>query len=332
VAAQAKAAGGEAVELGEVERAGLPVPELAEAAFAAPEGSVTAPVQSPFGWHVFKVEKVEPGQERPLAEMHDQLKRDLAQEKAADIAFERANKVEDALAGGASLAEVAKQFGLGLASIRADAAGLDAEGKPVELPVIEAARAPLMKAIFAAERGTAPRLQETEAGFVAVEIKDITPPVLRPFETLEPAVRAAWEADAKRREQEARAAGLLAATKEGKPLAEAAAAAGLGWREVGAVRRDPQQGAAVPQELLAPLFELKLHETTMVQTRDGFAVVQVQAITPGDPAADATGLKRLRGEVAQAMAQDIDVQFLGALRARSDVRLNPRMLETLAQP
>ena len=67
---------------------------------AAPEGSVTAPVQSPFGWHVFKVQKVEPGQERPLAELHDQLKRDLAQEKAADIAFERANKVEDALAGG----------------------------------------------------------------------------------------------------------------------------------------------------------------------------------------------------------------------------------------
>ena len=200
------------------------------------EGSVTAPVQSPFGWHVFKVEKVEPGQKRPLTEMHDQLKRDLAQEKAADIAFERANKVEDALAGGASLAEVAKQFGLGLANIRADAAGLDAEGKPVELPVIEAARAPLMKAIFAAERGTAPRLQETEAGFVAVEIKDITPPALRPFETVEPAVRAAWEADAKRREQETRAAGLLAATKEGKPLAEAAGAAGLGSREVGAVR------------------------------------------------------------------------------------------------
>ncbi|MFC7477086.1 peptidyl-prolyl cis-trans isomerase [Dankookia sp. GCM10030260] len=332
IAAQAKAAGGEAIELGEVERAGLPVAELAEAAFAAPEGSVTAPVQSPFGWHVFKVETVEAGQEKPLAEIHDQLKRDLAQEKAADIAFERANKIEDALAGGATLPEVAKQFGLGLASFRADAAGLDAAGKPVELPVIEAARAPLLKAVFGTERGAAPRLQETEAGFVAVEIKDVAPPALRPFETVEPEVRSAWEQDAKRRAQEARAAGLLAATREGKPLAEAATAAGLGWREVGAVRRDPQQGAAVPRELLAPLFELKLHETTMAQTRDGFAVAQVQAITPGDPEADAAGLKRLRGEVAQAMAQDIDVQFLGALRARSDVRLNPRMLDVLAQP
>ena len=88
----------------------------------------------------------------------------------------------------------------------------------------------------------------------------------------------------------------------------------------------------MPQELLAPLFELKLHETTMVHAR---------RLRRGPGAGDHPGrpggrcrrsAKRLRGEVAQAMAQDIDVQFLGALRAQSDVRLNPRMLETLAQP
>ncbi|WP_165838730.1 peptidylprolyl isomerase [Roseicella frigidaeris] len=332
IAAQAKAAGGEALELGEVDRAGLPVPELAEAAFAAPESGVTAPVQSPFGWHVFRVEAIEAGQSRPLAEVREQLRRDLAQEKAADIAFERANKVEDALAGGATLPEVAKQFGLGLATVETDANGLGPDGKPVALPVIEASRAPLLKAIFQAERGAAPRLQETEAGFVAIEVRKIVPPALRPFDAVEAAVRAAWTLDARRHAEEERAAALLQATKEGKSLAEAAAAAGLGSREIGAVRRDPQQEAAVPRELLAPLFELKLHEATMVQTRDGFAVAQVQAIAPGDPAADQEGLERLKGQLNQALAQDIDVALLGALRARSDVRVNPRMLDSLAQP
>ena len=38
IAAQAEAAGGQALELGSLDRAGLPVPELAEAAFAQPEG------------------------------------------------------------------------------------------------------------------------------------------------------------------------------------------------------------------------------------------------------------------------------------------------------
>ncbi|MBK1659253.1 peptidylprolyl isomerase [Paracraurococcus ruber] len=332
VSAQAQAAGGQALELGLVDRAGLPVPELAAAAFAVAEGGVTDPVRTAFGWHVLKVEKVEPGTTRSLAELHDQIRRDLAMEKAADIAFERANKVEDALAGGATLAEVAQRYGLGLARFRADAEGLDADGKPVELPVIEASRAPLLKAVFATDRGAAPRLQETEAGFVAVEVQEVTPPALRPFESVEPAVRAAWEQDARRRAQEERAAALLAAAKAGKPLAEAAQEAGLGSREVGAVGRTPQQAGVVPPELLAPVFELAAKDVTMVPTRDGFAVAQVLEITPGDPEADKPALDRLKREVEQAVAQDLEVQFVGALRARSDVRLNPRMLDVLAQP
>jgi peptidyl-prolyl cis-trans isomerase D len=155
---------------------------------------------------------------------------------------------------------------------------------------------------------------------------------------VEEAVRAAWIADAKRRAQEERAAALLAAVQapgSGTTLAAAAAAAGLTSREVGGIRRDPQPGeaaAGVPRELLAPLFELPLNGTTMVRTRDGFAVAQVTEITRPDPAADAEALARLRREASQAIAQDLEVQFLSALREKADVRINPRLVEQLARP
>jgi peptidyl-prolyl cis-trans isomerase D len=332
ITAQASAAGGEAVELGSLDRAGLPLPELAEAAFALPVGGVTAPVQSPFGWHVLQVEKIEPGHTRTLAEVRDTLRHDLAQEKAADLAFERANRVEDALAGGDTLAEVAQRFNLGFAAIRTDATGHDAEGKEVALPVIEASRQPLLRAIFTAERGAAPRLGETEAGFVAVTINEVIPPALKPFETVEPAVRDAFLQDARRRTQEERAAALLAATRSGKPLTEAAREAGHGFRDIGALRRDMRQDAPVPPELLAPLFELKLHEATMVPTRTGFAVAQLTEVTPADPDADAAALARIRSEATQAVANDLEMQFMTALRARSNVRINPRIVDQLAQP
>jgi peptidyl-prolyl cis-trans isomerase D len=332
ITAQAGEAGGQAVDLGSLDRAGLPLPELAEAAFGVAEGGVTQPVQSPFGWHVLKVEKIEPGHARTLAEVRDTLRQELAQEKAADLAFERANKVEDALAGGATLAEVAQRFNLGFAAIRTDATGHDAEGKEVALPVIEASRQPLLRAIFTAERGAAPRLAETEAGFVAVTINEVVPPALKPFETVEPAVRAAFVEEAKRRSQEERAAALLAATRGGKPLTEAAREAGLGFREVGALRRDMRQDAPVPPELMAPLFELKPNETTMVPTRTGFTVAQLTEVTPADPDADAAALARIRGETTQAMANDLEMQFMTALRARSNVRINPRLVDQLAQP
>jgi peptidyl-prolyl cis-trans isomerase D len=331
VAAMAGAAGGQAVGLGEVAKDALPLPELADAAFALPAGGVSDPVHTALGWHVLRVTAVEPAAEKTLAEVHDQLRDTLAQEKAADLAFERANKVEDALAGGATLAEAAKQFNLGFAEVETDADGRDPKGEEVALPVIPAARAAVLRSIFAAQHGEAPRLQENEAGFVGVQVTEIIPPALKPFEQVEAEVRAAWEADAKRHEQEERAAALLAAAKGGKPLAEAAAAAGLGSREVGDLTRTGRD-QPVPRELLAPLFELKPHEATMVRTADGFTVAQVQEITRPDPGADPAALEQTKQQTEQAMARDLEVQYLAALRARADVRVNERMVAQLAQP
>jgi peptidyl-prolyl cis-trans isomerase D len=336
LAARAEAAGGQATQLGALDRAGLPVPELAEAAFSAAPGSVSAPVRSPFGWHVLRVTGIEPGQSRPLESVRDELRAALAQERAADLAFERANQVEDALAGGSTLEEAAKRFGLGYAAIRTDASGNDPDGKRVELPVIEDARGPLLRAVFEAEAGAAPRLKETEAGFAAVELREAAPPALRPFEAVEAEVRTAFLADARRRAQEERAAALLAATRSGKSLADAARDAGLGSREVGALLRSPQAesptGGAVPPELLAPLFELKTGEATMVPTRDGFAVAQLLEITEPDATADPDALKRLRDEAGREVAADLEAQFVAALRARADVRVNPRLMDSLSQP
>ena len=218
-------------------------------------------MRSPFGWHVLRVAGVEPGQSRPLEAVRDELRAALAQERAADLAFERANKVEDALAGGATLEEAAQALRPRLRRRPHRRRGQGPDGERVALPVIEAAREPLLRAVFAAEPGAAPRLKETEAGFVAVELREAAPPALRPFETVEAEVRAAFLADARRRAQEERAAALLAATRAGKSLAEAAREAGLGSREVGALAgaraRAAPPGGAVPPELLAPLFELQ---------------------------------------------------------------------------
>jgi peptidyl-prolyl cis-trans isomerase D len=166
-----------------------------------------------------------------------------------------------------------------------------------------------------------------------VDLRETAPPALRPFEAVEGEVRDAFLADARRRAQEERAAALLAATRAGKSLAEAAREAGLGSREVGALTRSPQEGSgAVPPELLAPLFELKPGEATMVPTRDGFAVAQLLEITEPEPDADPQALARLRDEAGRAVAADLEAQFVAALRARADVRINPRLMDSLAQP
>ncbi len=337
ITAEARAAGGSALALGDVDRAALPLPDLAAAAFGPPPGGVSDPVRSPFGWHVFRVVGVTPGTTRGLPEVREEIAASLALERAADIAYERANRVEDALAGGASLVEAAPRFGLALAEVRTDARGLDAAGRPVPLPVAADLRATAIAAIFAAQQGRGPRMEEAGGGtFIAVDLREITPSALKPFEAVEADVRRLWLLDARRRHQEAAAAALLRSLQTGTPIAEAAAAAGLAVDRIGPFGRQAPPNSAEPpplnqppNALRGPVFALSPGGATMVATRDGYVVAVLVEVIPADPAADPTGLATLRSETEQAMANDLEAQFTAAIRDRANVRLNAPLLPSL---
>ncbi|KAA2215066.1 peptidyl-prolyl cis-trans isomerase [Teichococcus oryzae] len=326
----AQQAGGQALPLGTTDRSSLPVPELANAAFSLAEGGVSAPVQTPFGWHVLKVTGIEPGSSRGFEAVKNEVAALVRQERAADIAYERANQVEDALAGGATLAEVAPRFGLALAEVTTDSAGRAPDGAEAGLPLSGEPRNIALRAIFAAQQGEAPRLAEAgQAALFAFNIAEITPPTLRPFAEVADNVRAAWTADARRRAQEERAGALLAAVKAGKGLPEAAREAGLQARRTQPFGRNPApqgQPQPVPPELLQPVFATNPGEATMAETLEGFAVAQVVEVLPFDPGSDALALGQVRGAVEQAMLGDLEQQYLAALRARADVTYNAEML------
>lgn len=327
IEAAATAAGGSAADLGVLDRASLPIPAVADAAFAAPQGGVTDPVQSPFGWHVLQVERIEPAVTRTLDQVRDELRREVAHDRALDMAYERANRVEDALAGGAGVAEVAPRFGMTLATVTIDAGGRSPENAQVNLPVPEAQRAELLRAVFAARQGDPPRITEMGDAFVAIDLRSITPPALRPFASVEEQVRIAFLADARRRAAEERATALLTAVRGGKTMAEAAEEAGIPVQRMGPFGRDPSQAAGLPPELLAPLFEAKSGDATMAETRSGFAVARLAEVVPFDPASDPLGMGRMRAEIEQSMQDELEQQYAAALRGRAGVSINRALLE-----
>ena len=331
VEAAATAAGGQAMALPMGDKASLPIPALADAAFAAAPQSVTDPVQSPFGWHVIGIEAVEPAQIFTLDQLRDQLRRDVAKDRALDLAYERGNKVEDALAGGMTLAEAAPRFGLALVTATLDPSGRSPANEAVALPVPADQRNAVLRAIFTQDQGAAPRLQEFGDAFAAIEISGVTPPQLRPFAEVEPELRRAVMADARRRFTETRAAGLLAAQRGGKTLVEAAQELGLISTRTAPFGRDPAQGSPVPPELLPPLFEAKRGEATMAEIRGGFAVASVAEILRLDPTSDPLGMGRVRVEIEQAVGDDLEQQFQAALRVRANVRINERVLEQVTR-
>jgi foldase protein PrsA len=59
---------------------GQMVPAFQDAAFALPVGATSAPVKSPFGWHIINVEERRPPVHATLAGTHDQIKAQLLQQ------------------------------------------------------------------------------------------------------------------------------------------------------------------------------------------------------------------------------------------------------------
>jgi peptidyl-prolyl cis-trans isomerase D len=296
---------------------------------------VTAPVRSPFGWHVLRVAAVAPGSAVPFEDVRDRLQAELALEKAADLAFDRANRVEDAIAGGATLEDAARRYGMAIATVRLDARGNDADGAAVPFPLPAAARPEVMRAIFTAEPGRAPRLQELRQAdaFVAVELRGIAPAALRPFDTVAEEVRQAFVTDARRRFQEERAAALLGAVRGGQTLAAAAAAASLTTDRMGPFGRRPERGApglTVPPELLPVLFGARLNEAVMVPTRAGFAVAQLLEVVDANPAEEAEALAAARRNAQAQAAEDLEIQFQAALRNRAAPRINQGLIQQVA--
>jgi len=326
VEARAAEAGGTAVALGAVTAAELPDATLAEAAFGAGAGAVLEPVRTPFGWHVMRVVAIAPATTRSFEEVREELARDVAGELAAERIYSIANRVEDSIAEGIPLAEVARRHALRLRDIPAmDRNGRAPDGTRIDLAPW-GTRA--IDTVFATEPGPPTRLVEADgANFFAVQVEAVTPPALRPFETIAAEVRRAWEEAERRRAMETQAAQLLAAVQGGTPFEAAAAAQGWTARRIGPFNRAARGAGAPPPAVLQAIFGLAPGGVTMVEANEAFIVVSLARVIRPDPTPER--LEPVRAALSSALADDLEAQFAQAIQTRAGARIDPRAIRIM---
>jgi peptidyl-prolyl cis-trans isomerase D len=334
--AAAKAGGGSAIELDDTAEAGLPTPELGRAVFAAVPDTVSDPTQGLAGWQILKVVKVTPGSTQSFEQMQDQLRQLVLDSKAADMIYDRANKVDNILASGSGLDELPSDLGLVGVTGTMDAEGNTMDGKPAPIPGGDALRQALIAAAFKAHKDDPPQLTEVplKAGgggsaYYALRLEDVIPPAPKPFAQVKDTVLTDWTQDQLRHTQEIAATKLMTEAQHGQTLAQAAAGAGLTVTRTPLTGRDqPAQG--VPPELLRPLFDLKPGEPTMVELPDAFVVAVPAEIKVPDATSDPTGYEQVRAALARSLGQDVDEIFAQTLRERSQPRINQQNLDSIS--
>lgn len=308
---------------------------LSEVVFALGEGQISAPVQSAFGWHIFRVTAIEAAASLPLDEVREQLVRDISLRRAAAALYDFANRLDDKFAGGATIEDAAGDLSLEITRIVAvDRDGRDAAGNSLgDLPVGD----DFLTTAFSTAAGETSLLGEAADGSVfALRVDRIIEPALRPLDALRQEVRQALIAESRDAATAARAAEAAARINTGGSFAAVVAELGLTPSRSEAVRRDGNgRGADLSNELVAALFAMDPDAATdnaaagVTRDGDGHAVIRLVETIPAEPRDDADGIDAQRNALRNGIARDLIDQYRAYLETRFPVTVNRGALDAM---
>ncbi|MEQ8585876.1 MAG: peptidyl-prolyl cis-trans isomerase [Thalassobaculaceae bacterium] len=315
------------LDFGVVTRADLPE-GTADGVFAVTEtGGVTEPLQSDFGWHLFRIRAAEIAAPATFEAVRDDLRRDLALDQAYDAVFERSNALEDELAGGSTLEEAARALDIPLNQIPFIARdGSQPSGGVVTTVPGE----PFLATAFEIQTGEQSQLDETRDGtFFILRVDGIEPPRIPDLAQIRPKVVADWIVEQRLEAAEDIADEIVAAVEDGTTLEDAASERGLVVERLPAITRRGQgltQGW--PPAVAGALFGLDAGDASAVSSGDGAVVVSLVEVVEGG--GDMAGPEdRVRQELAGAVSSDVVDLLLADLEERHEVFVNPAVVRQL---
>lgn len=307
--------------LGWMERSSFVAP-FADALFSIPKvGDIVGPVKTQYGYHIIKLDGIEPGRTKTLAEATPQLESQLQQSQATDRFGDIEDSLQDKLQSpGATLAGLAKEFDLTTGEVPQFVRG--AGGAPL------GAAMPLQGQVFggnAIATGAlgGPVILDNDK-MVIFEVASRQPPHVKPLADVRDSIVAALK---KQRDTDA----ALAAAN----AARAQLVAGTSFDQVAKsleVSVDPPKfigrgDPSVPQEIETAAFDAPkpVHGPVyqaVPLAKGGAALIAVTAIRQSTQTNEYLE-QALEQEMAQRDANAEALGYLAQLRATAKVSKNP---------
>ena len=303
------------VDLGDVTRDDLG--EAAEAVFAAAVGAVAGPLPSPVGPALFRVNAKLTRQVTTFEEARPELRADLARDRARRAIEARIEGVENLLAGGATLEDVASETEMELGQINWSPGMTDGI----------AAYPAFREAAASVARDDYPELDEfAQGGIFALRLDEVVPAQLQPLEKVRAAVAAAWRADKLLELLEAQARPALARLSAGATFAQA----GLSVDGTQTLTRRSFV-AGTPASFIETVFSLDAGVAAVVPGEARVFVVKLARILPPDPEdEDLQALRdQLRNQAATSLSGDLFQLLANDIRTRAGIDIDQAALNAV---
>ena len=304
------------VDLGDVSQSQLG--DAGAAVFAMTEPGVVGPLNSTVGPALFRMNAILAKQETTFEQAKPDLAKELQTEAAVKAIADKVNAIDDALAGGASLADLAKEQGLSLSSTDYAAGAEDNDPITADKAFIDAAAK-------LAEGDYPQAILLSSGGVIALQLDSILPPAPRAFDSVKDQVTTAARAEALAAALSAEADRIKTAVESGSSLGSF----GIVSRSAAVDRqtRLPQ----TPNAVVAAAFEMQPNDLRVIQDQAYIAVLQLNSITaaPSDSEALAAIRAAIDSNGARSISDDVLQLYTRALTAEAGISLDQSMINAV---
>ncbi|MDX8402337.1 MAG: SurA N-terminal domain-containing protein [Mariprofundaceae bacterium] len=306
-------------------RQGVMVPAFDEAVFSMKKGEISDIVETPFGYHIIRLDDIRKAGVKPLEEVRDQIAERLRKERAAEEAWKLSQDLDDALGREDGLEEAARAVDLPVTEI-----GPISERQAMLDPIVAD---PAVRAkAFATTPDQPVEIVETEDGrFVAVEVVErIAPAPLPLAEVIERVRQDALQAKAREAAQ-SEAQAILAEADEGGDIDALAQRHGQPKLISKPVHVDGAGDTAswLTADLLKAAFDAEQGQwlPRVFEVPEGFVVARVARITPPDEKAFEAQKEAIAREVRKAKGAVRFARWMASVRDRHEIEIHEKTLD-----
>ncbi len=338
LAAAAQAAGLSASTTGDLTQsayAATSTAAAAKAAFTAKRGDLIGPIQTGLGWSVARVEDVTTRAAKSQAEASEEIRAELANNKANETIVDYYNAIQDAVNSGAAIEEIAADRKLQLQTTPALLPSGRVPGQPAF--ALSPELAPLVAQAFqgGSEGETQLATLVENEKFAVYAVKSIVAAAPPPFAQIRGELLNDWRFAQGQKIARDRARTIAKAVEGGKSLSDAVAAAGpnIGTVQTIGGRRAElgQNGQPVPPEL-ALLFSMAKGsvKTLEIPGNRGWMVISLGDVQRPDPKSiEPARVAAIAGPLGPAFGNELIEQLAAEAKRRVGVTINKTLVEQL---
>jgi peptidyl-prolyl cis-trans isomerase D len=301
------------------------VKPFADKAFSMAQNDISEPVRTNFGWHIIKVEQVEEGTTQSLKAAAEGIKVKLIDEKAKEVALEKAEALYDSVFDGDDLAAAGQAHQVSMQETEF----FTAKG-PSQKGILQTRQ--FAQTAFSLEKMAISEIKDFGNGYYILQVIDRAGAQVPEFDQVADRVKADSIKDQQKKRAQADAEAFLSDVQKGKTFADAGAQYNVTPLETELFERN----GAIPkigneQQISQAAFELTAQKPLaekVLQSNKGLYVIRLkdrQVPNAQDPDFDKEKesiVSRLTEQKRQATYQN----WLADLKSRSKIDVNKELI------